>query len=118
MAHIKKLSLLTPSSLYIRVSTGSDQGELILGGYDTTKYTGPITYAPVSVKGYWEFIVNSVTLTIGSSTTTIATSINAILDTGTTVAIVGPPTYINQINTMLNAIYDPTSGLVSAKLRL
>ncbi|CAF3956438.1 unnamed protein product, partial [Adineta steineri] len=60
------------------VSTGSDTGELILGGYDATKYTGSFTYAPVSVKGYWEFAADSVSLTIGSTTTTIATSINAI----------------------------------------
>ncbi|CAF4423067.1 unnamed protein product, partial [Rotaria magnacalcarata] len=75
------------------VSTGHDTGELILGGYDTSKYTGNFTYAPVSVEGYWEFVADSVSLSIGSTTTTIATSINAILDTGTTDAILGPSAY-------------------------
>ncbi|CAF1184708.1 unnamed protein product [Adineta steineri] len=93
------------------VSTGSDTGELILGGYDTTKYTGSFTYAPVSVKGYWEFAADSVSLTIGSTTTTIATSINAILDTGTTLAILGPTAYVNTINTILGATFDSASGL-------
>ncbi|CAF1071963.1 unnamed protein product [Adineta steineri] len=93
------------------VSTGSDTGELILGGYDATKYTGSFTYAPVSVKGYWEFVADSVRLTIGSTTTTIATSINAILDTGTTHAIIGPSTYVNTINTILGATYDNATGL-------
>ncbi len=95
-----------------RVSSGSDTGELILGGYDTTKYTGSFTYAPVSVQGYWEFVANSVGLTVGSTTTVIATSINAILDTGTTVAITAPATYANTINTILGATYDSTTGLV------
>ncbi|CAF3491690.1 unnamed protein product [Adineta steineri] len=93
------------------VSTGSDTGELILGGYDATKYTGSFTYAPVSVKGYWEFAADSVSLTIGSTTTTIATSINAILDTGTTLAILGPTAYVNTINTILGATFDSATGL-------
>ncbi|CAF4370333.1 unnamed protein product, partial [Adineta steineri] len=50
------------------LSTGSDTGELILGGYDTTKYTGSFTYAPVSVQGYWEFIADNVKLSTGSTT--------------------------------------------------
>ena len=99
--------------LFIRISTGSDTGELILGGYDTTKYTGSFAYAPVSVKGYWEFMADSISLSFGSSITTIATSINAILDTGTTLAILGPSVYVNKINTMLGATYDTVTGLVS-----
>ncbi|CAF5036253.1 unnamed protein product, partial [Rotaria magnacalcarata] len=82
-----ELSLPIFSFWFGSVSTGYDTGELILGGYDTSKYTGNFTYAPVSVEGYWEFVADSVSLSIGSTTTTIATSINAILDTGTTDAI-------------------------------
>jgi hypothetical protein len=86
---------------------------LILGGYDTTKYTGAFTYAPVSVKGYWEFVANSVVLTTGSTTTTIATSISAILDSGTTVAMVAPTVYVNKMMSIIGGTLDPTSGLVS-----
>jgi len=112
LTYISKLSFLYPPSLSITVSTGSDTGELILGGYDTTKYTGCFAYATVTVPRFWEFVADSVVLKIGSTTTTIATSINAILDTGTTVALVGPTAYVNQIYTILGATYDPTSGLV------
>ncbi|CAF0999483.1 unnamed protein product [Adineta ricciae] len=92
------------------ISTGSDTGELILGGYDTTKYTGSFTYANVNIKGYWEFVADSVSLTVGSTTTTVATSINAILDTGTTVAIAAPPTYVNAIYSALGATYNSSIG--------
>jgi len=30
-------------------------GELILGGEDTSKFIGSITYVNVSVQGYWQF---------------------------------------------------------------
>ncbi|CAF0788764.1 unnamed protein product [Adineta steineri] len=92
------------------ISTGSDTGELILGGYDTTKYTGCFTYASVTVPGFWEFVADRVSLTTGSTTNIIAKSINAILDTGTTAAIVAPTTYFNMINTLLGATYDPNTG--------
>ncbi|CAF1535585.1 unnamed protein product [Adineta ricciae] len=88
------------------ISTGSDTGELILGGYDTTKYTGSFTYAPVSVQGYWEFIADNIKLSIGSTTNTIATSIRAILDTGTTSAMAIPSAYLNTINALIGATYD------------
>jgi len=41
-----------------RDPTATPGGELILGGADTTKYTGSITYVPVSVPGYWQFQVD------------------------------------------------------------
>ncbi len=89
---------------------------MILGGYDTTKYTGAFTYVPVSLKGYWEFVADSVVLTVGSTETTIATPINAILDTGTTVAMDIPAYYADQINSIIGGTYDPRSNLVSKTL--
>lgn len=98
--------------MFNRVSTGSDTGELILGGYDTTKYTGSFTYAPVSVQGYWEFIGDNVKLTTGSTTNIITTSITAMLDTGTTVAMVVPTTYFNTITTLIGGTYNSSTGWV------
>jgi cathepsin D len=40
-----------------RDTTATPGGELILGGADTTKYTGSITYVNVTVQGYWQFQV-------------------------------------------------------------
>ncbi len=38
-----------------RDSTVIPGGELILGGEDTSKFIGSITYVNVSVQGYWQF---------------------------------------------------------------
>jgi hypothetical protein len=70
------------------------------------------------VKGYWEFVAGSVVLTIGSTKTTIATSINAILDTGTTAAMVVPSYYAYEINLIIGGTYDPTSGFVRERLNI
>jgi len=89
------------------VSTGSDTGELILGGTDSSKYTGSITYSPVTTQGYWEFKMTSVS--VSSSSTALVSSINAILDTGTTLIVV-PTATAKTINTKLGATYDSSSG--------
>ncbi|CAF1662642.1 unnamed protein product [Adineta ricciae] len=110
MYRLGQLSLPLFGFWFGPVSTGSDTGELILGGYDTTKYTGCFTYATVAVKGFWEFVADSIGVTVGSTTTTIASAINAILDTGTTAAILGPAIYVNAINSILGATWNSTFG--------
>ncbi len=41
-----------------RDDTVTPGGELILGGVDTTKYNGSITYVNVTSQGYWQFSVD------------------------------------------------------------
>jgi len=57
----------------------SQGGELVLGGVDSSKYTGDFTYTPVTIKGYWQFAVDGASLG-GSS---VGSDIKAIADTGT-----------------------------------
>jgi len=59
--------------------TAASGGELTLGGVDSTKYTGDFTYTPITIKGYWQFAVDSVS--VGGSSFAGATK--AIADTGT-----------------------------------
>ncbi|CAF1057428.1 unnamed protein product [Adineta steineri] len=84
-------------------------GELILGGVDTTKYIGSVTYVNVTVQGYWQFQANSITI---GSTVICSSSCNAIADTGTTL-ILGPTSQINALNAALGATYDPNTGWFS-----
>ncbi len=44
--------------IMFRDDTVTPGGELILGGVDTTKYSGSITYVNVTSQGYWQFGFN------------------------------------------------------------
>jgi hypothetical protein len=35
-----------------------DGGELMIGGIDSSRFTGNITYAPLMMLGYWQFVIN------------------------------------------------------------
>lgn len=39
----------------------SSQGELIFGELDSSKYTGAITYVPVVLDSFWEFLMDRYT---------------------------------------------------------
>ncbi|KAH7335762.1 aspartic peptidase domain-containing protein [Rhizoctonia solani] len=74
-----------PTFAFRLATTGS---ELCLGGVDTAKYTGSISYVSLTSKTYW--------LTTGSSSvgSTVAYSGAMIIDSGTTV-IVGPTSSVS-----------------------
>lgn len=73
-------------------------GELILGGVDHTKYTGDITWAPLTHETYWAF--NLTSLSIGGNT--LCTNCKVIADTGTSL-IAGPSKVVTQINQQIGA---------------
>ena len=62
-----------------REPSATSGGELALGGADRSKYSGELTYTPVTIKGYWQFAVSSIE--VGGSSFAAATK--AIADTGT-----------------------------------
>ncbi|XP_011210079.2 lysosomal aspartic protease [Bactrocera dorsalis] len=74
--------------------------ELTLGGYDTTHFIGDITYTPVTLEGYWQFNVESIT--IGTSTA-ICYSCSAICDSGTSLLAV-PTALYTAVQATLGAI--------------
>jgi hypothetical protein len=85
---------------------GSIAGELSLGSIDNTKFTGDITYTPVTRKGYWQINIGGVTIN-GQS---VSGSASAISDTGTSL-IAGPTAAVDAVANALGAVFDPTQGL-------
>lgn len=55
-------------------------GELVFGGTDSRYYTGDFTYVPVSIPGYWQFDMGTVS---AGSTTVCQSGCSAIADSAT-----------------------------------
>jgi len=82
-----------------RQDTSAGQGgELDLGGVDPRHYTGSFTYAALTNQTYWEFSVDSMTIS-GQS---VCSNCKAIADSGTSL-IVGPTVQVDQIQKLIGA---------------
>ncbi|KAM0154849.1 hypothetical protein ACHAQE_002517 [Botrytis cinerea] len=100
--------------VYFKPESGSDDndtnGELTLGGVDTTKYTGTLTYFPKATSGdasyYWGISIAG--FTYGS--TSLATSASGIVDTGTTLIYI-PTSAYNKFLSAAGGRTDSSSGL-------
>ncbi|KAF4341615.1 aspartic ase precursor [Fusarium beomiforme] len=99
-----------------RPESGSDDddnnGELTLGGTDSSKYTGSIKYFPTLQTGqaaaYWGISVSA--FTYGSKT--LGSSNNAIVDTGTTLIYIATSAF-NAFLSASGGKVDSASGLAS-----
>lgn len=72
-------------------------GELLLGGVDPTRYSGKITYAPLTHETYWQFTMDGIymdTMKLCDKTC------QAIADTGTSL-IAGPLAQVERLNQAL-----------------
>ena len=111
----KQGSISTESlGVSFRPESGSDtsdtNGELTLGGTDSSKYTGAIQYFPTLKSGsaapYWGISIASFTY----GTTTLASSATGIVDTGTTLIYI-PTTAYNKFLSAAGGSTDQNSGL-------
>ncbi|CAF1594593.1 unnamed protein product, partial [Didymodactylos carnosus] len=91
------------------LTSASFGGELILGGVDSTKYQGSITYVSVNLQGFWEFTTTSVTV----NGQTVSSGRSAIADTGTSL-IIGPVADVSALNSAIGGTY-VGGGYVSTK---
>ncbi|PSN56243.1 hypothetical protein C0J52_00371 [Blattella germanica] len=79
------------------------KGLLILGGSDTSLYTGNFTYVPVTAPQYWKVLVNDIRV---DNLVLCGSGCNATADTGTS-TIRGPPDLVQQLNEEIGAVkYD------------
>ncbi|KAF9245851.1 aspartic proteinase [Melanogaster broomeanus] len=88
----------------------STNGELTFGGVDSTKYTGTLTYVPVTTTypaSYYWGINESITY----GTTTILSSTAGIVDTGTTLILLASDAY-SRYRTATGATLDNYTGLL------
>ncbi|KIL59256.1 hypothetical protein M378DRAFT_27097 [Amanita muscaria Koide BX008] len=92
-------------------STSVQNGELTWGGVDSTKYTGSITYAPVtttSPASYYWGINESITY----GTTTILASTAGIVDTGTTLILIASNAF-STYQSLTGGVLDANTGLLT-----
>jgi len=88
-------------SFYLDRSESGSGGELILGGTDSSYYTGDFTYADVTTQGYWQITMDSFDIE-SEGISYCTSSCQVIADTGTSL-IVGPTSHINAINQLIGA---------------
>ncbi|CEG63565.1 Putative Rhizopuspepsin-2 [Rhizopus microsporus] len=70
--------------VYLGKASNGGGGEYIFGGYDSTKFKGSLTTVPIdNSRGWWGITVDRATV----GTSTVASSFDGILDTGTTLLI-------------------------------
>ncbi|KAF9153771.1 hypothetical protein BGX20_004833 [Mortierella sp. AD010] len=92
---------------------GSEEtnGEITFGGVDSTKYTGSITYVPVTstspASEYWGIDVSSITY----GTTKVSGATHGIVDTGTTLILLSSADVTALYKNISGAKLDSTTGL-------
>uniref|UniRef100_A0A8C2ZNK9 Nothepsin n=1 Tax=Cyclopterus lumpus TaxID=8103 RepID=A0A8C2ZNK9_CYCLU len=83
-----------------RTSSGTPEGELLLGGKDEELYSRPINWLPVTAKGYWQIKMESVV--VQGAMTLCPRGCQAIVDTGTSL-IAGPTADIINLHQLIGA---------------
>jgi len=89
---VKQGSIADPVFGFSLSKTSGVDGELTLGGYDSSKFSGPITWVPLTSETYWEFALD--TMTMNGQTVTTATK--AVADSGTSL-LAGPTADVKAI---------------------
>jgi len=84
-------------------------GELTFGGVDTSRYTGEVTWVPLTAQTYWQIHMDDFRVN-DNSTGWCPSPCKAIADTGTSL-ITGPSAYMNALNKELGAFVFRGEGI-------
>uniref|UniRef100_A0A8C5TPP8 cathepsin E n=1 Tax=Malurus cyaneus samueli TaxID=2593467 RepID=A0A8C5TPP8_9PASS len=76
-------------------------GELLFGGFDTSRFTGPLNWVPVTQQGYWQIQLDNIQL--AGTVIFCADGCQAIVDTGTSL-ITGPTKDIKLLQKLIGAV--------------
>jgi phytepsin len=87
-------------------------GEMTLGGIDSTRYTGSITYVPLGNETYWQFSVSDILIGGKSLGYCGKSGCHAIADTGTSL-LAGPSDVVTDLNNRLGA-----TGILSEECQM
>lgn len=79
-------------------NSNDEAGELLLGGIDSAKYTGDITWQPLSAATYWQIALDGLSVR-GNK---YASNAKAIVDSGTSL-LTGPSEVVAQIAAQIGA---------------
>ncbi|KAI0672031.1 acid protease [Trametes maxima] len=87
-------------------------GELTFGGVDESKFTGPLTFVPItSTSPSSEFVGIDQTVTYGTAGTPILSSASGITDTGTTLLLLASDAFATY-QTLTGGVPDNATGLL------
>jgi len=92
-----------PKFAFYLESSGTTGGELTLGGVDESKYTGTVTYTPITIRGYWQFSVSAIS--VGGSS--FAGETKAIADTGTSLLAIPKASLTSLLATFPSGVVTP-----------
>nr|P27678.1 RecName: Full=Pepsin A-4; AltName: Full=Pepsin I/II; Flags: Precursor [Macaca fuscata fuscata]CAA42425.1 prepropepsin A [Macaca fuscata] len=93
--------LVSQDLFSVYLSADDQSGSVVIfGGIDSSYYTGSLNWVPVSVEGYWQISVDSITM--NGKTIACAKGCQAIVDTGTSL-LTGPTSPIANIQSDIGA---------------
>uniref|UniRef100_U3JCU9 cathepsin E n=1 Tax=Ficedula albicollis TaxID=59894 RepID=U3JCU9_FICAL len=87
-------------SVYMSSICG-ERGELLFGGFDSSRFTGTLNWVPVTQQGYWQIQLDNIQL--GGTVTFCAGGCQAIVDTGTSL-IAGPTKEVKELQNLIGAV--------------
>jgi hypothetical protein len=86
--------------------SGENGGEIIFGGVDRRRYSGSLTYAPVTVPGYWQYQIDGIQFQGTTLSVFPNGGLSVISDTGSSDIFTGHQIIVDTIGKGLGGTFD------------